>query len=414
MKKRYLTYAGIVAALVLVCMFIAICLSSFPFPFLPPSASIDPVTSASVDENNMLILTGTTTLPWYANMSVSITACPSQGNCTGGIKTWNQATIIPAADGGRNRWMGEFDLSRLAPADYLISVGTYSFGENYPPIENQPLATGHFTLGDDNAGPGVVHTRSPAVRPYIRINPVELAGNTLKITGITSLPPATPLAWDLHDVTSVTSGNSGRYQGTTLVTEGPEGVNRWAVEIDNVSSGQYKVTITRNPAGTTSPAGMVSATLDFGVPPALSRNTTGRTPGSPHFIAIDTLPDIHTEDIYVISGTTSLPSGQELMVNVYPAAFENGTYNFSVDASIAGPDTTFSDTGIFSGAAGGTEVVNGTGGENLWSFKLETYKFSPGEYVVNVSNDDFDVTTMTMLYGDLFSSKIFTVTETSS
>jgi hypothetical protein len=413
MKKRYLTYAGIVAAMVLVGIFIAICLSSFPFPFLPPSASIDPVTRASVDENNMLILTGTTTLPWYANMSVSITACPSHGDCTGGIKEWNQATIIPAADGGRNRWMGEFDLSQLAPGDYLITVGTYSFGENYSPIENPPLLTGHFTLGDDNAGPGAIHTRSPAVRPFIRINPVDLAGSTLKITGITSLPSATPLAWDLYTITSASADNSVGNNGTTLVTEGTEGVNRWAVKIDNVSSGQYKVTITGNPAGTTSPAGMVSATLDFGVPPALSRNTTGITPGSP-FIAIDTLPDIHTEGVYIISGTTSLPSGQDLMVNVYPAAFETGTYNFSVDASIAGPDTTFSDTGIFSGAAGGTEVVDGTGGENLWSFKLETYKFSPGEYVVNVSNDDFDFATMTLKYGDLFSSRTFTITETSS
>ncbi len=413
MKRKYLTYAGIVAALVLVCMFIAICLSSIPFPFLPPSASIDPVTDASVDENNMLILTGTTTLPWYANMSVSITACPSQGNCTEGIKTWNQATIIPAADGGRNRWMGEFDLSHLEPADYLIAVGTYSFGENYSLIENLPLASGHFTLGDDNAGPGAIHARSPAVPLYIRINPIEQAGDTLRITGITSLPPGTPLSLDLYTVTSASAVNSVENNGTTLVTDGTEGVNRWAVKIDDVSPGQYKVTITGNPAGTTSPAGMVSATLDFGVPPALSRNTTGITPGSP-FITIDTLPDIHTEGVYVISGTTSLPFGQELMVNVYPAAFETGSYNFSVDASIAGPDTTFSDTGSFSGAGGGITVVNGTGGENLWLFRLETYKFSPGEYVVNVSNDDFDVTTMTMKYGGLFGSKIFTVTEASS
>jgi hypothetical protein len=413
MKRKYLTYAGIVAALVLVGMFIAIWASSIPFPFLPPSASIDPVTEASVDENNMLILTGTTTLPWYANMSVSITACPSEGNCTGGIKKWNQAAVIPAADGGRNRWMGAFDLSQLAPADYLITVGTYSFGENYSLIENPPLVTGHFTLGDDNAGPGAIHALSPVVPLYIRINPVEQAGNTLKITGITSLPPGTPLAWDLYNVTSTSVGNSVEHNGTTLVTEGTEGVNRWVVRIDDVSPGQYTVTITGNPAVRTSPAGTVSATLDFGVPPALSGNTTGITPGSP-FIAIDTLPDIHTEGVYVISGTTSLPSGQDLMVNVYPAAFETGSYNFTVDTGVAGPDTTFSDTGSFSGAGGGITVVNGTGGENLWSFRFETYKFSPGEYAINVSNDEFDVATMTMKYGGLFGSKFFTVTETSS
>jgi hypothetical protein len=417
MKKKYLTYAGIVAALLLVGMFIAICLSSFPFPFLPPSAAIDPVTNASVDENNMLVLSGTTTLPWYANMSVTISTCPSSGNCTGGTNTWNEPTIIPAADGGRNRWRSEFDLSLLIPGDYQITVATYSFGKNYSLIQGAPIATGRFTLGDDTAAPGAIHKRSPAVQQYIRINPLNQAGNTLKISGITSLAPATPLAWDLHGVTTATVGNSSDYRGTVLVTEGTEGVNRWSVQVDNstLEPIQYQVTITGNTAGSTSPAGTVSASTTF-VPSgsATSGNTTALLPVSAPFIAIDTLPDIHTEGVYVITGTTSLPAGQDLTMNVYPASFETGSYNFSVDARDAGQNTTLSDTGTFSGATGGTVVVNGTGGENLWAFKLETYKFSPGEYLVNVSNDNFDWTTRTMKYGDLFSSRIFPITGNSS
>lgn len=417
MKKKYLTYAGIAAALILVGMFVAICLSSFPFPFLPPSATIDSVTNTSVDENNMLVLTGTTTLSWYANMSVTLSACPSPGNCTGGTTTWNEAAIIPAAEGGRNRWRSEFDLSRLAPADYQITVATYSFGKNYSMIQDAPLATGHFTLGDDTAGPGAIHKRSPAVQPYIRINPVKQAGNTLIITGITSLAPATPLAWDLHGVTNATVGNSSEYRGTVIVTEGTEGVNRWSVQVENstLEPGQYQVTLTGNTAGSTSPAGTVSASTTF-VPagPATSGNTTAILPVSAHFIAIDTLPDIRAEGVYVITGTTSIPVGQDLTMNVYPASFETGSYNFSVDARDAGQNTTLSDTGTFSGASGGTVVVKGAGGENLWAFKLETYKFSPGEYMVNVSNDNFDWTTRTMKYGDLFSSRIFPITGNSS
>jgi hypothetical protein len=418
MKKKYLTYAGIAAALILVGMFVAICLSSFPFPFLPPSAAIDPVTSSSVDENNMLVLTGTTSLSWYANMSVTLSTCPSPGNCTGGTTTWDEATIIPAADGGRNRWRSEFDLSRLAPADYQISVATYSFGKNYSLIQGAPLVTGSFTLGDDNAGPGAIRKRSPAVQPYIMINPLEQAGTVLKITGITSLAPATPLEWDLHAVTNITAGNPTQYRGTTPVTEGTEGVNRWSIEIDNGTPGprQYQVVINGNTTGTASPAGTVSASLNFDVPqyPGISRNTTGRTPGSPHYITIDTLPDLHTDSVYVITGTTSLPAGQGIMMNVYPAAFETGSYNFSVDARDTGTNTTFSETGVFSGATGGTAVVNGTGGENLWSFRLETYKFAPGVYLINISNDDFDTATMTMKYGDLFSSRAIPIYGNSS
>ena len=417
MKKKYLTYAGIVAALLLVGMFIAICLSSFPFPFLPPCAAIDPVTNASVDENNMLVLTGTTTLPWYANMSVAISTCPSSGNCTDGTNTWNEATIIPAADGGRSRWRGEFDLSRLEPADYQITVATYSIGENYTFIENLPIATGHFTLGDDNAGPGAIRKRSPAVQPYIRINPLQQTGSILIITGITSLAPATPLEWILQGTANATSYSSPGSRGTVLVTEGTGGVNRWSVQVDNSTPapGQYRVTLTGNIAGNTSPAVTVSASTTF-VPagPATSGNTTAILPVFAHYIAIDTLPDIHTDGVYVITGTTSLPAGQDLTMNVYPAAFETGSYNFSVDAKDTGPNTTFSNTGTFSGANGGTVVVKGTGGENLWAFKLETYKFSPGEYLVNVSNDNFDWTTRTMKYGDLYSSRIFPVTGNSS
>lgn len=417
MKKKYLTYAGIAAALLLVGMFIAICLSSFPFPFLPPAAAIDPVTSSSVDENNMLVLSGTTTLPWYANMSVAITTCSSPGNCTGGTKTWTPATIIPAADGGRSRWKGEFDLSRLEPAEYQITVSTYSTGENYTFIENPPLATGHFTLGDDNAGPGTIQKRSPAVQPYIRINPLQQTGSILKISGITSLAPATPLAWVLQGTANTTASSVSESRGTVLVTEGTEGVNRWSVQVDNSTPapGQYRVTLTGNTTGNTSPAGTVSASTTF-VPagPATSGNTTAILSVFAHYIAIDTLPDIHTDGVYVITGTTSLPAGQDLTMNVYPAAFETGSYNFSVDAKDTGPNTTFSDTGTFSGASAGTVVVEGTGEENLWAFKLETYKFSPGEYLVNVSNDNYDFTTRSMQYGDLFSSRIFHVTGNTS
>jgi hypothetical protein len=102
------------------------------------------------------------------------------------------------------------------------------------------------------------------------------------------------------------------------------------------------------------------------------------------------------------------------MMNVYPAAFETGSYNFSVDARDTGTNATFSETGVFSGATGGTAVVNGTEGENLWSFNLETYKFSPGEYIINVSNDDFDTATMTKKHGDLFSARAIHIYGNSS
>ncbi len=417
MKKKYFTYAGIIAALLLVGMFIVICISSFPFPFLPPATTIDPITDMSVDENNMMIVTGMTTLPDNTyNISLTVSPSPgslSKGDASGMTDVRCSDTIMPG-NGGRNRWKGVCDISGLQPADYLFTFSTFQLAENFTHLGIHPLAMQQFTLGDENAGPGIIRKKIPVTIPFIRINPPDQVqtAEIREISGITSLAPGTPLSWNIHTLTGETGKGTPDFEGTTRVIPGTEGIHRWSVVPGPgaMKPARYQIRITGNPAGNVSPVGAVSAISAFEVHPASGTVETPSGAGqvSPEFITIDALPEIHTNGVYIMTGTTSLQPGKYLMVHVEPASFETD-YNFSLDAKETSRNRTLSGAAVFSGVAGGISVANGSNGNNLWSFRLETYHLSSGQYQLNVSTDDYDYATKGIVYGDLFSMRKFPV-----
>jgi len=96
-------------------------------------------------------------------------------------------------------------------------------------------------------------------------------------------------------------------------------------------------------------------------------------------------------------------------VEVYPESFETG-YSFSTDARENGHETVLSQ-GPQSLPEQQEEYLlrRGAWNYNLWSFRLETYKFSPGQYQINVSNNDYDPAKHAVIYGNLSSSKIFSI-----
>jgi hypothetical protein len=89
------------------------------------------------------------------------------------------------------------------------------------------------------------------------------------------------------------------------------------------------------------------------------------------FISVDPVSDKNTGDEFAITGTTNLPEGTNLVVQVYATSFQEHT----------------SDTGEFSGAVGTVDVLAGSGGINTWSMELNTSVFVPMKYFVNVSVD---------------------------
>jgi len=402
MKKKYLTYAGIISAVLLAGMFMGILLTGIPFPFMPAVTTVDPITDMSIDENNMMILTGTTTLAKDSNLFIRVTASPRsliQDAATGTTKAEGDAWIIPEAH-GNNHWRGIVDISSLQPADYTITLATRTYAENFTKrIESDPVATRQFTLGDENAGTGSIRKKTRISTPFIRINlpDQEPPSENTGISGITSLAPGSPLAWSMQMVTSGPDNSSQEFPGNSTVIPGTDGINRWYVVPGTgaMKPGRYQFRITGNPIGNSSPAGIITAMSEFDIP-ATRQNTTGQI--SPGFIAIDTLPEMMTEGIYVITGTTSLPPGEELLVEVHPAT----GFNLLIDRNKG-------QTGDFSGVAGMITVENGNGGKDLWSFELQTYRLESGKYIVNINNDKFDFATGSVIPGDLSCSRIFTI-----
>ena len=288
---------------------------------------------------------------------------------------------------------------------------TFNVSENFTWIESNPIATQHFTLADENAGAGAVRKKTRAALPFIRINTANLepTAGTGEISGITSLDPGTPLAWSMHPVTSGTGNSTSEFQGTTLVVHGTGGINRWSVEpgTDALKPARYQLRITGNPTGNTSPAGTISAIAEFSLPPPASgiKNTTGSAHSSSRFVTIDALPEMRKNNIYQITGTTGLPAGEDLFVQVHPSSF-NTDYSFTIDPKEK------TEAGMFSGAIGGVRIVKGSGSENLWSFELYTYQMDPGRYEVNASTDKYDSQSPRMdhlIPGDIYALKNFTL-----
>ncbi|MDD1691001.1 MAG: hypothetical protein LUQ66_10110 [Methanoregula sp.] len=406
MKKKYLTYAGIISALVLAGMFIGILLTGVPIPFMPPSTTIDPITDMSVDEHNILLLTGTTTLAKDNTLYVRLTASPrspGQDDTDRTVKVNSDAWIIPG-EGGNNRLKGTIDISPVQPGDYTISLATVTYTKNFTMIESDPIATQHFTLGDENAGPGSVRKKTRVTEPFIRINPTgqTRADGDLKISGITSLAPGIPLAWNMQAVANGSGNDTQVFQGTAVVVRGTEGINRWNVVpgTGEITPVRYQFRISENTTGTTSPVGTLSALYESDNPPvsATRQNTTGPVNISAGFVTIDALPTMRTGEVYVLTGTTSLSPGEEIMMQVYPAS----GFDLLLDKNKG-------QTGDFSGAAAMTTVAAGSGGENLWSFELQTYHFEADQYIVTVNNDSYDFEAGAFVPGALSCSRKFTL-----
>ena len=110
-------------------------------------------------------------------------------------------------------------------------------------------------------------------------------------------------------------------------------------------------------------AGIIAAVLCVGMVSGYSENKP--------FISVDQLSDKNIGDQFTITGTTSLPAGTRVMVEVSPFALET--------------ESVRTGSGEFTGAADIVDVTRGTGDTNTWSMDLNTSTLKPGEYLVNAS-----------------------------
>lgn len=109
-------------------------------------------------------------------------------------------------------------------------------------------------------------------------------------------------------------------------------------------------------------------TNSFVTPGSLSNQNTGSL-SEEKYIRVDPVGDRTVGDIFTVTGTTNLPAGTNLLVEIMPATFEpEGGVN-----------------GEFAGAAGGVDVLAGTGGINTWSMEVNSSTLNPVKMLVNVS-----------------------------
>jgi hypothetical protein len=374
--------------------------------FFSPVITIDPITDRNLDANNRLILTGTTTLPARSFIIIKVDpASPGQVQKTvsGSPLAQGYVQVIPVA--GKNLWKGVVDLSSLQPAEYTMTIASFDLGEDYTRIESAPLVSRQFTLGDEKSGPASIRKRTVMEQSFIRINepdenPLAASG---KITGITSIVPGASLEWHIDNSTQGGAGVST--EGVTEVTRGTEGINRWSFMpgLPQSPGGRFRVTV----AGKTGSAtDEISGTAEFRLNTTGTANNSGTKGDSEGFITIDSLPDIRQNGVYIITGTTSLPAGDELLFMVLP--YTSGT---EIDLMIDPVTKAQVSRNPYSGQNGMIQVMQGDTTTNFWAFQLETYMMEPGTFVIKMDNDRYDLKTGNLVFRGLNASRVFTLGE---
>jgi len=405
MKKKYLTWAGIVSAGILMVMFAGILLSGSFSIF--SSVTIDPIPDHAVGD--LVVITGTTNRMAGTVLELNIIAV-SPANGTNPRTAVTDAFIVRGG-GMSNTWSGALDTSAIPPGEYRVNA--YWINET---VRSDLLASSGFMLTGTKPVPSVSPATGDRQAPYITINhPGTLrSGDILHITGTTNLPEGTELTYliiqqsntSVFTVDPKTKNKEVRegltQTGIMSVLTGTGGVNRWSFAVDSTEfiPSDYFVIVTLasispEKIGIQWPYDTAPLYVKEPIPentPAPVRDTTPC-----RSITINVFPDKWINQSFRITGTTTFPPGTELFVQIVPTE-----YDLNMNMGVKSPASSMS------GAAGMVIVEEGWGNTiNLWSLTLSKGHMDPGQrnYLVNVSNDRIDNQTYATIYGDTFCSK---------
>lgn len=395
MKKTPLLFAGIIAATILVVMGMGILLTG-SFYFIP-SITIDPFGDGEIDENGMLVLTGTTNLGVNTFLLVNVT-----DGSPGGEKATSLASVLPGS-GGRNTWKAAVNVSPLPPGTYMVRVSSVDLsGNNRTAVPGRVSVTAPFTLPEmPSSGDRALPT------PFLRANRIGewVPGERIDLSGVTNLGPGTELLWRVDPVRC--PGPEGGIpvpagqlpNGSTVVTGGISGINRWSFSFDSagISAGCYLVNITRYGVPGEPLKNRTGDSVEF----RLSASAPKATPTPSRYITIDTIPDIRENTRVTVTGTSSLSPGEELVVEITPTV--SSGYSFVVDPEGRARG------GVFAGVTGTAVVVQGTAGANHWSMDFDTFHLPQGEYELKVANPELNDETTRIGPGDVSCTTRFTV-----
>lgn len=224
-----------------------------------------------------------------------------------------------------------------------------------------------FAITGTTSLPAGTSTGTGNPGPYIRIDPVpdKTTGDLLIISGTTDLPAGTILM--------VSATGVG---GDTVVRPGTGGVNRFFSPIDTtiLSPGVLKITVLQmkgDPAHGNYGPGILNATSAFTLKGASRVTELAVQPAAVRddYIRIDAIGDRMAGDQFLVTGTTSLQAGANILWKVTP------------DDLVADPD----QTGMYSGIMANSVVTKGDDSANRVTFALDTNALRPGGYTVSAS-----------------------------
>jgi hypothetical protein len=405
MKKKYLTYAGIISAAILIVIFIGILLTGSFTPF--SSVAIDFIPDHAVGD--LVVITGTTNLMPDTRMELDIVAAtPEPGT---NPRAGATDAFIVRGGGMSNTWSGALDTSAISPGEYRVNA----YRVNETGTRSDLLATSWLRLTNATSDPTKITRLGEKHKiEFIRIDhPGSISrGEKILITGTTNLPNDTTLLYAVIQQSNkqvFTVDPKTREQdlkagftrtGLINVLPGEYGVNRWSFAIDSTEfiPDRYEVIVTTDTVrseniGREGTFGRESLTVVEAASDLLTSQVMDDKPCQS--IIIDALPGRLGNQTYTITGTTSLQPGTELLFTVLPVEFE-----ISMNKGTGW-------SGLVTGATGTVEVTRGTGNTNTWSADLDLSKLPPKEYSVNVSNDRIDPRTYTTIPGDRYCSKRF-------
>lgn len=234
--------------------------------------------------------------------------------------------------------------------------------------------------------------------PFITIDPIgnQDTGDLLILSGTTSLPAGTDLLVKIGPEPGAPENESERTNTgcQAKIVGQADGPNRWSVPIDTstLRPGPYRVQVTQMTVdqealkiilGETSVSSHFTLSGEY-LGPDPSRTEIAKTDPFIRLVAVGTR---QTGDQFLVSGSTNLPVGSDVIWEVAPAVAPN-----------------FPDTGTFSGIMANSEVTRGDGDIHRVSLAVDTTFLEPGEYTIKVSNIIGDPSSPDFQPGDISAS----------
>jgi len=394
MKQQTLMHSSIIAAIIIAAA-VGVGLVN-GFPAAAQFVSVDPFGDKNIGD--IFTITGTTNLPVGTELLVLIepASFEPEGGINGEFSGAAGTVDVIAGTGDTNTWSMEINTSTLNPVKMRVNVSVLTGDVKKGDLStSEPSGTREFTLHPAPGSSGTGQGQEAATGMYIRIDPVAdiTTGDLLTVTGSTNLPEGTTLM--------VVAGGTA---GNTFVGAGAGGINRYSTVFDTsiMKPGTKTITVTDmvgDPAKADYRTGTVNGTGSFTLKGTfLATDTLVQvTSTTGDYIRINTIGDKKVGDQFLITGTTSLPAGAEVLWQVMP---DTGTPPAGLDGN--------SQMSI----GGNSVVTTGDGTANRISLPADMTNMKPQKYVVIVGKPKRDQSQgppFSIEIGDLYGTTYFTL-----